>query len=30
VFPSPKLLPGKVASFIAFLQERLKSEAWWR
>jgi DNA-binding transcriptional LysR family regulator len=30
VFPSPKLLPGKVAGFIAFLQEALKGEGWWR
>ena len=30
VFPSPKLLPGKVAGFIAFLQETLKGEGWWR
>lgn len=30
VFPSPKLVPGKVASFIAFLQEQLRGEGWWR
>jgi DNA-binding transcriptional LysR family regulator len=28
MFPSPKLLPGKVASFIAFLQGRF-GEGWW-
>lgn len=30
VFPSPKLVPGKVAGFIAFLQEQLRGEGWWR
>lgn len=30
VFPSPKLVPGKVTSFIAFLQEQLRGEGWWR
>jgi len=29
VFPSPKLVPSKVTSFIAFLQEALSGE-WWR
>jgi len=29
VFPSPKLVPSKVTSFIAFLQESLAGE-WWR
>jgi DNA-binding transcriptional LysR family regulator len=29
VFPSPKLVPSKVTSFIAFLQEALAGE-WWR
>lgn len=29
VFPSPKLVPSKVTSFIAFLQERLHGE-WWQ
>jgi len=29
VFPSPKLVPTKVATFIGFLQESLKSESWW-
>jgi DNA-binding transcriptional LysR family regulator len=28
VFPSPKLLPSKVSSFIAFLQERFTPQ-WW-
>ena len=28
VFPSPKLLPGKVSSFVAFLQGRFE-EGWW-
>jgi DNA-binding transcriptional LysR family regulator len=28
VFPSPKLVPGKVLSFIAFMQARL-GERWW-
>ena len=28
VFPSPKLVPGKVMTFIAFLQARLR-ERWW-
>ncbi len=33
VYPSPKLLPSKVASFITFLQARLASDdglAWWQ
>jgi DNA-binding transcriptional LysR family regulator len=29
VFPSPKLVPSKVTSFIAFLQQALTGE-WWR
>lgn len=29
VFPSPKLVPGKVSSFVAFLQGRF-GEEWWR
>ena len=29
VFPSPKLVPSKVSSFIGFLQERFTPE-WWR
>jgi DNA-binding transcriptional LysR family regulator len=29
VFPSPKLVPSKVSSFIAYLQESL-GEEWWR
>lgn len=29
VFPSPKLVPSKVSSFIAFLQESLDEE-WWK
>jgi DNA-binding transcriptional LysR family regulator len=29
VFPSPKLVPSKVATFIAFLQGSL-GEGWWR
>ena len=28
VFPSPKLVPGKVQAFIAFLQGRF-GERWW-
>jgi DNA-binding transcriptional LysR family regulator len=28
VFPSPKLVPGKVSSFVAFLQGRF-GEHWW-
>ena len=28
VFPSPKLLPGKVSSFVAFLQGQF-GEGWW-
>ena len=28
VYPSPKLVPAKVTTFIAFLQERLRNE-WW-
>ena len=28
VFPSPKLVPSKVTSFISFLQERFTAE-WW-
>ena len=28
VFPSPKLVPGKVSSFVAFLQGRF-GEGWW-
>ena len=28
VFPSPKLVPGKVSSFVAFLQGRF-DENWW-
>jgi DNA-binding transcriptional LysR family regulator len=28
VFPSPKLVPGKVSSFVAFLQGRF-GERWW-
>jgi DNA-binding transcriptional LysR family regulator len=28
VFPSPKLVPGKVMAFIAYLQSRL-GERWW-
>jgi DNA-binding transcriptional LysR family regulator len=28
VFPSPKLVPGKVLAFIAYLQSRL-GERWW-
>jgi hypothetical protein len=28
VFPSPKLVPGKVSSFVAFLQGRF-DEGWW-
>jgi hypothetical protein len=28
VFPSPKLVPGKVSTFIAFLQGRF-GENWW-
>ena len=28
VFPSPKLVPGKVLAFIAFLQGRLNG-SWW-
>ena len=30
VFPSPKLVPSKVTSFIAFLQEALQGEWWLR
>ncbi len=30
VFPSPKLLPSKVSSFIAYLQERFDGEWWLR
>ena len=30
VFPSPKLVPSKVTSFIAFLQEALEGEWWLR
>jgi len=30
VFPSPKLVPSKVTSFISFLQERFGSEWWTR
>jgi hypothetical protein len=29
VFPSPKLVPSKVTSFISFLQERFTAE-WWK
>jgi len=29
VFPSPKMVPSKVAAFIAFLREALH-EDWWR
>ena len=29
VFPSPKLVPGKVRSFIAFLKQRLEGD-WWK
>ncbi len=29
VFPSPKLVPAKVATFIGFLQESLKHDSWW-
>ncbi len=29
VFPSPKLVPSKVSSFIAYLQQRFEGE-WWR
>ena len=28
VFPSPKLVPGKVSGFVAFLQGRF-AEGWW-
>jgi hypothetical protein len=28
VFPSPKLVPGKVSAFVAFLQGRF-GERWW-
>ena len=33
VYPSPKMLPSKVATFIAFLQARLADsdgQAWWQ
>lgn len=30
VYPSPKLVPGKVQVFIGWLQQQLKDEAWWR
>lgn len=30
VFPSPKLVPSKVASFIAHLRERFDGERWLR
>jgi hypothetical protein len=29
VFPSPKLVPSKVSSFIVYLQERFTPE-WWK
>ena len=29
VFPSPKLVPGKVSSFVAFLQGHF-GEGWWQ
>ncbi|MEP7058860.1 MAG: LysR family transcriptional regulator, partial [Caldimonas sp.] len=29
VYPSPKLVPSKVAAFIAFLQQQL-TEDWWQ
>jgi len=29
VFPSPKLIPSKVSSFIGFLQERFTPQ-WWQ
>jgi len=30
VFPSPKLVPGKVQVFIGWLQQALSDENWWR
>lgn len=30
VFPSPKLVPGKVQVFISWLQQALAGEDWWR
>jgi DNA-binding transcriptional LysR family regulator len=30
VFPSPKLVPGKVQVFIGWLQQQLRDENWWR
>ena len=30
VFPSPKLVPGKVQVFINWLQQALRDEDWWR
>ncbi len=30
VFPSPKLVPGKVQVFISWLQQALSDENWWR
>jgi hypothetical protein len=29
VYPSPKLIPSKVSSFIGFLQERFTPQ-WWQ
>jgi DNA-binding transcriptional LysR family regulator len=29
VFPSPKLVPSKVTTFIAFLQQRFERREWW-
>jgi DNA-binding transcriptional LysR family regulator len=30
VFPSPKLVPGKVLTFLDFLQAQLVGDGWWR